>query len=109
MHLASSLGRTDVLKLLLDQYGADDTIIDDHGQSILDVAKDQPESSMSAGKRGGGRAAGVDSGKTKVLVGAGEKRLRRREAARSDPVSTTQREKERRTNASLPVLGSRGG
>ncbi|KAG8735588.1 hypothetical protein FRC10_010363 [Ceratobasidium sp. 414] len=41
MHLASSLGRTDVLKLLLDQDGADDTIIDDHGQSILDVAKDQ--------------------------------------------------------------------
>ncbi|KAG9093089.1 hypothetical protein FS749_015118 [Ceratobasidium sp. UAMH 11750] len=41
IHLASSLGRTDVLKLLLDQDGADDTIVDDHGQSVLDVAKDQ--------------------------------------------------------------------
>ncbi|KAG9084091.1 hypothetical protein FRC07_013717, partial [Ceratobasidium sp. 392] len=41
IHLASSLGRTDVLKLLLDQDGADDTILDDHGQSTLDVAKDQ--------------------------------------------------------------------
>ncbi|KAG8769879.1 hypothetical protein FRC12_004674 [Ceratobasidium sp. 428] len=41
IHLASSLGRMDVLKLLLDQDGADDTILDDHGQSALEVAKDQ--------------------------------------------------------------------
>jgi ankyrin repeat protein len=41
IHLASSLGRVDVLKLLVEQDGADDTILDDRGQSALDVAKDQ--------------------------------------------------------------------
>ncbi|QRW05886.1 oxysterol binding protein [Ceratobasidium sp. AG-Ba] len=41
LHLAASLGRADVLRLLIEQDGADDTITDDHGQSPADVAKDQ--------------------------------------------------------------------
>ncbi|KAB5588445.1 SWH1-protein of an oxysterol-binding family protein [Ceratobasidium theobromae] len=40
LHLASSLGRVEALKMLLDQDGADDTILDSRGQSPLDVAKD---------------------------------------------------------------------
>lgn len=41
IHLASSLGRADVLKLLIEQEEADDTAVDDHGQSAADVAKDE--------------------------------------------------------------------
>lgn len=41
IHLASSLGRIDVVSVLLDQEGADDATLDARGQSVLDVAKDQ--------------------------------------------------------------------
>jgi hypothetical protein len=39
LHLAASLGRVDVVKLLLDQPEIDDTIRDFHGRTCLDVAK----------------------------------------------------------------------
>ncbi|CAE6526774.1 unnamed protein product, partial [Rhizoctonia solani] len=41
IHLASSLGRADILKVLLEQDGADDTTLDTRGRSAIDLAKDQ--------------------------------------------------------------------
>ncbi|QRW19808.1 oxysterol binding protein [Rhizoctonia solani] len=41
IHLASSLGRSDILQLLLEQDGADDTLLDSRGRSAIDLAKDQ--------------------------------------------------------------------
>ncbi|KAJ1310654.1 hypothetical protein OPQ81_009183 [Rhizoctonia solani] len=41
IHLASSLGRADILKVLIEQDGADDTILDTRGRSAMDLAKDQ--------------------------------------------------------------------
>ncbi|CAE6392899.1 unnamed protein product [Rhizoctonia solani] len=41
IHLASSLGRADILKILLDQDAADDTILDNRNRSAVDLAKDQ--------------------------------------------------------------------
>ncbi|CAE6470515.1 unnamed protein product [Rhizoctonia solani] len=41
IHLASSLGRIDILKLLIEQDGADDTLLDSRGRSVIDLAKDQ--------------------------------------------------------------------
>lgn len=39
LHLAMSLGRTEVVSLLLDQPGIDDTLRDNHGRTCKDVAK----------------------------------------------------------------------
>ncbi|KAG8733086.1 hypothetical protein FRC11_008791 [Ceratobasidium sp. 423] len=41
IHLASSLGRADILKVLLEQDSADDTMLDTRGRSAIDLAKDQ--------------------------------------------------------------------
>ncbi|KAH7330555.1 Oxysterol-binding protein-domain-containing protein [Rhizoctonia solani] len=41
IHLASSLGRTDVLQVLIEQDGADDTLLDSRGRPAIDLAKDQ--------------------------------------------------------------------
>ncbi|KAF8603225.1 hypothetical protein BDV93DRAFT_493906 [Ceratobasidium sp. AG-I] len=41
IHLASSLGRADILKLLMEQEDADDTIVDGQGKTAVDVAKDE--------------------------------------------------------------------
>ncbi|KDN39640.1 hypothetical protein RSAG8_08668, partial [Rhizoctonia solani AG-8 WAC10335] len=41
IHLASSLGRADILKVLLEQDAADDTIMDTRGRSAIDLTKDQ--------------------------------------------------------------------
>ncbi|KEP48519.1 SWH1-protein of an oxysterol-binding family protein [Rhizoctonia solani 123E] len=40
IHLASSLGRADILKVLIDQDAADDTLQDTRGRSAIDLAKD---------------------------------------------------------------------
>ncbi|KAK7688362.1 hypothetical protein QCA50_008734 [Cerrena zonata] len=39
LHLAASLGREDVVNLLLEQPGIDDTLRDSHGRTCLEVAK----------------------------------------------------------------------
>lgn len=39
LHLAASEGRVDVVNLLLDQEGIDDTLLDANGKSCKDVAK----------------------------------------------------------------------
>lgn len=39
LHLAASLGRTDVVTLLLDQPDIDDSLCDAHGRTCRDVAK----------------------------------------------------------------------
>lgn len=39
LHLAASLGRTDVVSLLLDQEGIDDTLRDANGHTALEVAR----------------------------------------------------------------------
>lgn len=39
MHLAASIGRTDVVNLLLEQEGIDDTLRDAHGRTCKDVAR----------------------------------------------------------------------
>ena len=39
LHLAASLGRVDVVNLLLEQDGVNDTLRDGHGRSCQDVAK----------------------------------------------------------------------
>lgn len=39
LHLAATLGRTDVVSLLLDQQGVDDTREDANGKTCLDVAR----------------------------------------------------------------------
>ncbi|KAI6112236.1 Oxysterol-binding protein-domain-containing protein [Pisolithus croceorrhizus] len=39
LHLAASLGRADILSLLLDQPDIDDTLRDNHGHTCRDVAK----------------------------------------------------------------------
>lgn len=39
LHLAASLGRVDVVKLLLEQDLIDDTIRDGHGRTCKDVAR----------------------------------------------------------------------
>lgn len=39
LHLAASLGRIDILTLLLDQQDIDDTLRDSHGRTCRDVAK----------------------------------------------------------------------
>ncbi|KAG2123665.1 Oxysterol-binding protein-domain-containing protein [Suillus cothurnatus] len=39
LHLAASLGRTDIVNVLLDQAGIDDTLRDNNGKTCKDVAK----------------------------------------------------------------------
>jgi oxysterol-binding protein 1 len=39
LHLAASLGRADIVRLLLEQDGIDDTIRDANGKTCLDVAR----------------------------------------------------------------------
>ena len=39
LHLAASLGRTEIISLLLDQLGIDDTLRDSQGRTCKDVAK----------------------------------------------------------------------
>ena len=39
LHLAASEGRVDVVSLLLDQEGIDDSLLDANGKSCKDVAK----------------------------------------------------------------------
>ena len=39
LHLAASLSRTDVVTLLLEQEGIDDSLRDNHGKTCLEVAK----------------------------------------------------------------------
>ena len=39
LHLAASLGRADVVNLLLDQEGIDDTLRDSNGKTCIDVAR----------------------------------------------------------------------
>lgn len=39
LHLAASEGRVDVVNLLLDQEGIDDSLLDANGKSCKDVAK----------------------------------------------------------------------
>lgn len=39
LHLAASIGRADVVNLLLEQEGIDDTLRDAHGRTCKDVAR----------------------------------------------------------------------
>ena len=39
LHLAASLGRADVVNLLLEQEGIDDTLRDSNGKTCVDVAR----------------------------------------------------------------------
>lgn len=39
LHLAASEGRVDVVNLLLDQDGIDDSLLDINGKSCMDIAK----------------------------------------------------------------------
>ena len=39
LHLAASLGRVDIVNLLLEQDGVNDTLRDSHGRTCKDVAK----------------------------------------------------------------------
>ncbi len=39
MHLASSLGRVDIVNLLLEQEGINDSLTDTNGKTCTDVAK----------------------------------------------------------------------
>ena len=39
LHLAASIGRSDVVSLLLEQEGIDDTLRDSHGRTCKDVAR----------------------------------------------------------------------
>ncbi len=39
LHLAASLGRVDVVNLLLEQEGIDDTLRDSNGKTCVDVAR----------------------------------------------------------------------
>lgn len=39
LHLAASLGRIDIVSLLLDQEAIDDSLLDANGKSCTDVAK----------------------------------------------------------------------
>jgi hypothetical protein len=39
LHLAASLGRGDIVNLLLEQPGIDDTLQDSQGQTCKDVAR----------------------------------------------------------------------
>lgn len=39
LHLAASIGRTDVVSLLLEQDGIDDTLRDSHGRTCKEVAR----------------------------------------------------------------------
>lgn len=39
LHLAASIGRADVVNLLLEQDGIDDTLRDAHGRSCKEVAR----------------------------------------------------------------------
>lgn len=41
LHLAASLGRGDIVNLLLEQPGIDDTLQDSHGQTCKDVTKNR--------------------------------------------------------------------
>ncbi|KAJ7770761.1 hypothetical protein B0H16DRAFT_1365216, partial [Mycena metata] len=41
LHLAAALGRADVVDLLLEQEGVDDTLLDREGKSVRDVARER--------------------------------------------------------------------
>ena len=51
LHLASSLGRPDVVMLLLSQPGIDDTLRDTHGRTPVEVAKGSDVATVLQGRR----------------------------------------------------------
>ena len=50
LHLASSLGRTEIVNLLLEQLGIDDTLRDVNGNSCRDVARNKDVKKAIDGK-----------------------------------------------------------
>ena len=62
LHLASSLGRTEIVNLLLEQLGIDDTLRDVNGDSCRDVARNKDVKKAIDGKSNLGATGRPHSG-----------------------------------------------